>query len=230
MPAPKELANILRVVAFVEADMLLLAARWLRALDRNAVEGRLQEFDVVRVSATHLDAQWNAVPVGEHRPLRPQLASIRRVFPGFFPLPEAIWSSLRPRFANSIGCLVVLRTPAAPPSTNCGRRRPSSIPGSNDARYSPNYIRVALPSTGSRCVIRRKCRLQRFSSRHAVDHLYGSCDSEATTAASGAKVHREEAKRNDSVFSPLEIPPCKHKMSDRSLSVRRPVAISSVIG
>lgn len=230
VPASKELANVLGVVAFVEADALLLAGGWLRAINGNAVEGRLQEFDVVRVSTAHLNAQRNASSIGEHRSLRSQLTSIRRVFPGFFPLPEATSSSLRPRFANSTGCLVLRRTPATPPSTTCGRRRPPSIPGSNGAACSPNHTRVVLISTGSPCAIRRKCRLRPFSSQHAADRLYGSSDSEATTAASDAKVHREEAKNTASMFSPLKTPPCKRKMSDRSLSVRRLVAISSVIG
>ena len=56
MPPSKELANVLRVVAFVETDVLLLAVGRLRTFDRKTVEGRLQEFDVVRVSAAHLDA------------------------------------------------------------------------------------------------------------------------------------------------------------------------------
>ncbi len=101
MPASEKLANVFRVVAFVEADVLVAAVRGLRALDRNGIERRLKKLDVVRVGAAHLNAQRHAVSVGEHRPLGSQFTAIGRVFPGFFPHPEATWSSLRPRFANS---------------------------------------------------------------------------------------------------------------------------------
>jgi len=220
VPASEKLAYVFRVVAFVETDVLTAAARGLRALDRNAVKGRLKKFDVMRVGSAHLNAQRHAVSIGEHRSLGSQFTAIGRVFPSFFPHPEAIWSSLRPRFANSTESLFVGRTPKARPSTTCGRRPPRSILGSNDATYSPNHTRSALLSIDSLCVIRRKCRWQSFASRHAVDHLDDSFDSEAKMAPSAARVGWEESRNAVSVFSPLETPPCKYKKSDESLSVR----------
>ncbi len=169
MPTPKKLANVFRVVTLVQADVLASAGSWLRAFNRKAIKGCFKKFNVVRVSAAYFDAQRHAVAIGEHRLLGSQFAMICRVFPGFFPHPEAIWSSLRPRFANSIGCLLVRRTPAARLSIIYGRRQVPSIPGSDGARCSPNHTRAALLSTGSLCATRRKFRWQPFSSRHAAD-------------------------------------------------------------
>ena len=230
VPALKKPTNVFRIVAFVETGVLGFAACWSRAFDRNAVEGRLKKLDVVRIGAAHLNAQRHAASIGEHRPFGSQFATIGRVFAGFFPLPEATWSSLRPHFANSTGCLFVCRTLGARPSTTCERRRPPSIPGSNDARCSPTQTPLALLSTGSPFAIHRKYRWRRFSSRRAAGHLYDSCDSAATTAGAAAKIHRAKAKRNASVCLPLDTPPCKEKTCDQIHSLRRHVVICSVLG
>jgi len=119
--------------------MLVSTTRWLRAFHWDAIEGCLKQFDVVGVGAAYLDAQRHAVSIGEHRPLGSQFTTIGRVFSGFFPRPEAIWSSLRPRFANSTGSLLARRIQAEPPSTACGKHLPFPTLGSNGAGYSPNH-------------------------------------------------------------------------------------------
>ena len=105
MATLQKLTHVFRVVAFVEADMLMPTTGRLRPIDGGAIESRFEKLDVVGVGAAHFHAQSNATSVGEYRSLGTQLATIGRVFTGIFPRPEAIWSSLRPRFANSTECL-----------------------------------------------------------------------------------------------------------------------------
>jgi len=230
MPTPQKLAYVPGVVAFVETDVLMSAAGGLGTLDRNAVESRVKKFDVVRVRAAYLYAQRHAATIGEHRSFGSQLAAIGRVFPGFFPRPEATWSSLRPRFANSTECLSVRRTPTTRLSTICGRRLLPSILESNDAKCCRTQTLLAPPSTGNPFAIHRRYRRQPSSSRYAADRPWNSSDSVATTNSSAAKVHREDTRHTASIVLPLETPPCWHKMSDKSLSVRRREVNSSVLG
>ena len=98
--ASEELADVVGMIAFVEADVLSSSCR-LRSMDRNAVEGGFEKFDIVSVGATDLHSQGYAACVSEHRSFGSQLAAIGRIFAGIFPHPEATWSSLRPHFANS---------------------------------------------------------------------------------------------------------------------------------
>lgn len=230
MPPLKKLANVLRVVAFIEADVLTSATGRLRPVDRNAVEGFLQKFNVVRIRAAHFHAQRHAATIGEQRPLGSEFAPIGRVFPGFFPHPEATWSSLRRRFASSTECLVVRRTQVAPPSTACERRRPPPLVGNNGGGCSRTRILLEPPSTDSRSATHRRCRWQPFSNHNEVALPGGSLGNAATTAASVAKVHPGDAKRTASVSLPLESPPCWHKMSEKSLFVRSRFVKGSVLG
>jgi hypothetical protein len=193
----------------------------LRTLDGNAVECRLKEPDVVRVGAAYFNTQWYAATIGKHRPLGSQLAAIGWVLAGFFPRPEAILSSLRQRFANSTGSLVVRRIPAARPSTICERRQPLAIPESNDATCCQTQTPWALPSIDNPYAEHRRCHRQSSSNQRVVDLPCGSSDSEATTVSSAAKVRLGDAKRTASMFLPLDTPPCWHKTSEESSSVRR---------
>ena len=58
----EKLANVLGVVPFVETDVVAAAAGWLRTFDRNAVEGRFEKSDVVRISAAYFNPQRHAGP------------------------------------------------------------------------------------------------------------------------------------------------------------------------
>ncbi len=214
MPTAKKFANVFGVVAFVETDVLLLAAGRLRAFDRSAVEGRLQELDVMRVRAAYLNAQRNAASVGEHRPLDSQFATICRVFPGFFPHPEATLSSLRPHSASSTRCLLARRTPTTLPSTACAVRPRRPIVESNDVTCCPKQTRVALLSIGSPCATRKRFHWPLFSNQIVVGRPGRCFDSGATTVASVSKVHRVDTQRTASVISPSGTPPCKQKMSE----------------
>ena len=97
----EKLLHVLRMVTFVQADVLTTARCGFGSGDRDAVESRLKKFDVVSVGAADFDSQRDTATVSENRPLGSQLATIRRVFACIFPHPEATWSSLRQRIANS---------------------------------------------------------------------------------------------------------------------------------
>lgn len=103
MTTLEKLSDVFRVIAFVEAHVLA-ATGWLRSMDRDAIKGGFEKFDVVSVGATDGHSQGNAASVSEYRPLGSQFATIGRIFACIFPHPEATWSSLRLHFANSTEC------------------------------------------------------------------------------------------------------------------------------
>ena len=97
--------DVLRMVTLIQIDVLAANGRGLWPGDRDAVESRLEKFDVVCIGTADLDSQRDTATVSEDRTLGTQLTAISRIFACIFPHPEATWSSLRPRFANSTGCL-----------------------------------------------------------------------------------------------------------------------------
>jgi hypothetical protein len=210
----KKIANVFRVVAFIEADMLMPMRGGLRSVNWGTVKSSLQQLDVVRVSTTHLHTQRHTTSVGEYRSLGAQFTTIGRVFSCIFPHPEAIWSSLRPRFANSIGCLLARHTPRARLSTACETRPLQSIAGSSGVKYFLIRIHGEPLSTARQYATHRRCLERPFSDRPEGDPLSRWNDSVAAKAASAATVLQGDAKRNViSVSLPLRTPPC-WQMSD----------------
>lgn len=230
VPPTEKPANVLRVVTFVEGDVLLAARRRLRTCYRNAVKGGLQKLDIVRVGATDFNTQGHAAAIGKDRPLGSQLATIGRVFPGFFPRPVATWSSPRPRFASSSRSLGVRHTPRARLSTAERKHRIASILGSNDARCCRKNIRGVPLSTGSPSAAHKRCHRQFFSNHCAADHPKHCTCTAAITAGSAAKVHRVNATRTDFVLSPLETPPCWHKMNNKTTLLHNQNGNGSFLG
>lgn len=136
----KVAASIVRIIPLVQAKMLSLAIGWFRAPNRPAIESSLQESDIMGIGTTNFHTQRNAAPVGQHRPLGAQFASIGRVFSGFFPHPVATWSSHRLRFAIPIECPSTRRIRASIVSIACERRPTRSIPGNSCATNCRNRI------------------------------------------------------------------------------------------
>ena len=91
----------LRVVPFIGAKMLLVTPfrRW--TFYGDALKCFCDQLLIVHIRAGHGDSDGNPRAVCQHRTLDTQLASICRVFPGFFPLPVAPWSSPRLNSATS---------------------------------------------------------------------------------------------------------------------------------
>ncbi len=226
----EKLANVFRVVAFVKADMLMPTSGRLRSVNGDAVKSCLQQLDVVRVGTTYLHTQRHTASVGEYRSLRAQLTTIGRVFTCIFPHPEAIWSSLRPRFANSIGCLLAHHTPRAKLSTACETHPLQSTPGSSGAKCFLNRIRGEPLSTARQYATHRRYPERPFSDRPEDAPLFRWKDSVEAKVAFASRVLRGDAKRNViSVSLPLRTPPCR-QMSDDLLSVRKYNGYSSVVG
>lgn len=206
----EKLTHVRGVVSFVETDVLMSTRGGLRPVDGHAIESGLDKLDVVRVRAADFDAQRNAASVGEHRAFRTQLTAIGGVLARIFPHPEAIWSSLRQRFANSTGCPSAHRIPASISSTTCGRRLLRSTAGSNDVGCCPSRIPEARLSTGNLFAGRKRFLEPLSSNRLAVDPLWGCLNTAVAVARSAAKAPREVAKNYviSVLLSPLKTPPC----------------------
>lgn len=227
----EKLTHLRRVVSFVETDVLMPTRGGLRPVDGNAIESGLKKLDVVRVRAADFDAQRNAASVGEHRAFRTQLTAIGGVLARIFPHPEAIWSSLRQRFANSTGCPSAHHIRASISSTTCGRRPLRSTAGSNDAVCCPSHIPETRLSTGNLFAVRKIFLEPLVSDRPAVDLLWGSLNNVAAVAGSAAKAPREVAKNYviSVLLSPLKTPPC-WLTSDKLSAIRTRGLDGSVLG
>src|SRR5262245_4387229 len=83
------------IVAFVRTEMLFVARRRLWAPHGNVLNRFSDQLLIMHIRAGDSDPNRHASPLRQHRALDPQLATICRVFPGFFPHPVAPWSSPR---------------------------------------------------------------------------------------------------------------------------------------
>jgi hypothetical protein len=90
--------------------MLRLFRRRFRTLDGNVVERRTHQLLVRYIGTGHGHGQRYAAAIDQRRAFDAELATIGRVFPGFFPHPAATWSSPRPCSAISNRCLSTHRT------------------------------------------------------------------------------------------------------------------------
>jgi hypothetical protein len=114
----------------------------------------------MRICSLDGDAQRHAATICQHRPLGAQLASIRRVFPGFFPRPAELSSSCSRGLTKSTECPVGDRTPAVLASRVAETRDVWSTPESSDAGCSRNRIAAGRPSRDNPCASRSKCHPQ----------------------------------------------------------------------
>jgi hypothetical protein len=69
-----ELVHLGEVVALVQAQALRLLGPGLRPLDRDRLDRRAAELEVVQVGAARLQTERDALTLGEQRPFRPFLA------------------------------------------------------------------------------------------------------------------------------------------------------------
>jgi hypothetical protein len=131
--------------------------------------------------------QNHAASIGQHRSLDAQLATIGWVFPGFFPRPAVLCSSLRPAFATAKRCRDGGRTQRDLASTACGTRRTPSTVGSSDASCCPRLLAVVPPSTGNLSASRSQGRPRRVEHPAVVDLPWGYESSGGSTSANAAK-------------------------------------------
>lgn len=62
----EKLLHVLRMVTFVQADVLATVWRGLRPGDRDAVEGRFKKFDIVSIGPADFDSQRDTATVREN--------------------------------------------------------------------------------------------------------------------------------------------------------------------
>src|SRR5690242_12139698 len=93
--------NRLASVAFVETEMLRFARRGIGTWDGDCIQRFGDKLLVRHIGAFDGDGQRHATAIDERRAFDSQLASIGRVFPGFFPHRAVTWSSRRPYSATS---------------------------------------------------------------------------------------------------------------------------------
>src|SRR5215213_4404440 len=131
---------LVKVEAFVEAEVLRAAARRPGPPDRDGLEGGAHQLVVVAVGPVDRRPDGHAAAVGQHRALDPALAAVRRVGAGFSPRRAGPCPSPRPAPATPNRCRAGRRRPAAPRARTPRTPRPRSTPGS-----------AGGPKTTSRC-------------------------------------------------------------------------------
>ena len=149
------------VVAFVQADPLMVVRLGARSTDGNARHGGREELAVMPLRAVDRETQRDAASVREQTALGASFGAIRGVWAGFSPRPTEPWSSLRPPTASASRCPCTGRTRGGRVSRTHGRRRPPSTPESVGApttrsrsrspavhsRYSPSAARTGWPAS-----------------------------------------------------------------------------------
>jgi hypothetical protein len=200
-------ADSVGVKTLVAAQMLRTPRGGAGTADRDTVERGVKEFLVMHICAGNCHAQGHAPAIGQHRSLHAQFASIRGVFPGFFPRPREPWLSIRRDFATSTECREGGRTVVADTSTIGGRRPAAPIPGSSDAMNCRSRIPVARLSIDNLYAKRRKYRRRLAATPIAVAHPREICDILAKTFPSGPRGLREYANLDTFVQRAYDNPP-----------------------
>jgi hypothetical protein len=161
----------------------------------------------MHIGPSNGDPQGHASPIGQHRSLDPQFAAIGRVFPGFFPRPEAPYSSTRPGFATSIGCHAIDRSVAGGISTACGTGAAGQTPESSGARNFPNRTPQAPLSIGSLYAIRKRCRPLPSAAQVAADLRDATYGTSAKRTPSAATSRQGFSNLDSFAPSPQHRPP-----------------------
>jgi len=66
VPTPQEVANVLGVIAFVEANILMTFRRRLWAFYRDAVKSLFDKLDVVCVGTADFNTQWDTTRISKN--------------------------------------------------------------------------------------------------------------------------------------------------------------------
>ena len=97
----EQVANLVVVVPFVQAHVLLPVQSDFRTLDGNAEQRRFDQLEVVAIGSVDGKPEGNAAPLTQQTAFDAVLGSIRRIGSGFFPRREGLWSSRHPSTANA---------------------------------------------------------------------------------------------------------------------------------
>ena len=193
-----ELADLVVVVALVEAQTLWISLRRTRSSCRDGLDRRARHLEVVAVGSVHHDGDGDALRLRQHAALGSALGSVRGVGPRFFPLRAAPSSSRRPSTTSSSRARQTRRSHRAPSSRICGRRPLRSIRQTVGAQTSSSRCPCRSErSTGSPCAARTESRSSRDGWRLSdCGNQAGAPCQPATAVRSEPTAHRAFAIRH----------------------------------
>ena len=90
MASQQDSSKIFRLVGLIGTQVLFASRPGLGTTNRQTVERRNRQLDVVPVRRSGGQAQHHAASVGEYGPFDAQFSSIGWIWPGFFPLREGL--------------------------------------------------------------------------------------------------------------------------------------------
>ncbi len=183
-------------VSFVQTKMLWFSRRGFRTWNRNIIECGRQQFLVMHIGAVDRGSKRHAMAVDQHRTFDADLATIGRVFPGFFPHPAAICSSPRPHSATSSRSPSGHRILPGPRATTPRTRPAPPIPGSRHGSRFPSQTLSASPSTGT-----PSSKHTEFHSRHSAKATADArlCNSDCKLGARDQSDSREHRKPGETL-------------------------------
>jgi len=228
--APANLAvNRLASITFVETEMLRFARRGLGTRDGDCIQRLGDQLLVRHIGAVDGDGQRDATAIDERRAFDSQLASIGRVFPGFFPHPAVTWSSPRPCSAISSRSHSGRRIRSVPDSI--APRRCSTRPtlGNNRGSRCPNRTGSASPSTGNPFVKHTGFRSPHSAWASEVGRPWDCVGRLGEIIQFAPRDHRKPGETLTTIVRPLA-PPCRSRSNFLNLHYGCLQPAGSVIG
>lgn len=155
-----QLAHVIVVIAFVQAQTLWRAACRLWMWDGNTFQRFFHHSHVMAVGAINSQPHGNTGGFTQQASFHAAFGSVRRIWPGFFPRPAGLWSWRRPSTATTNSILSTRRTHEALSSTISGKHRLWSTLETGNVQL--NFCRFLSHST--RSIGNRSSTQKRFHS------------------------------------------------------------------
>jgi len=159
------------IVTFIRAKMLFFARPRLWTPHRNTLKRFGDQFLIMHVGAGDGDPDGHSSAVCQHGPFDAQLATIGRVFPGFFFHPVAPWSSPRPNSAIPSRFPSIRRTLPEHVAITFGTLHVEPTLESRNGWRCLTRIARALPSTDNQSAAHTKFQSRRFAKADAGARL-----------------------------------------------------------
>ena len=223
---PRQTANFVVVIPFVQTQALRLVQRWPGPFHGNAFDRLPRQLEVVDVRPRHGQSHRNAVGLHQQTSLGAGFGSIRGIRTGFSPRPAEPWSSLRPYSATTSSVPSTRRTLPIRSARASETRLPASIPETAGGPWNSNrFPSRSTHSMGNRSAPRTRSR------RSHPDHFAGAVPAPAdprsrapaTTARRTPKTHPNTAIRSTASLHP----PFRASMPDNIIDQLRVFGIGS---
>src|SRR5512143_948932 len=189
-------ADLIVVIALVQAQALRLFCRWFRPLDQNALESCPHPFHLVAVRARYPHADRDALSLRQETAFDTLLAALRRIRSGLFPPQGGLYSWRHPYSTMTNRCLATHRTVRHPPARGSQTRPPRPTPGSDRALWTWHRVRVESGRpTDSRYGAHRKWHPHTGDPPPAgVPHPSGGCSRVPATRAPALSTSRRRGE------------------------------------